>query len=110
MCSVPVMLAVIRHPEGARVGRRDSRLRGNDGRLHRIVICSNCRMPPKIRELLKDLEAAGFVNRGGKGSHRNFKHPQGVRITISGRLGSDAQAYQERDVKRAVDRVRHEKE
>ncbi len=32
-------------------------------------------MPKKIRELIQTLEAVGFVNRGGKGSHRNFKHP-----------------------------------
>jgi predicted RNA binding protein YcfA (HicA-like mRNA interferase family) len=33
-------------------------------------------MPPKIKDLIKDLEWAGFVNRGGKGSHRNFSHPE----------------------------------
>jgi predicted RNA binding protein YcfA (HicA-like mRNA interferase family) len=32
-------------------------------------------MPRKIRELIADLEKAGFINRGGKGSHRNFAHP-----------------------------------
>jgi predicted RNA binding protein YcfA (HicA-like mRNA interferase family) len=32
-------------------------------------------MPKKIRELIKELEQAGFVNRGGKDSHRNFVHP-----------------------------------
>lgn len=31
--------------------------------------------PRKIRELIRDLEKAGFVNRGGKGSHRNYEHP-----------------------------------
>jgi predicted RNA binding protein YcfA (HicA-like mRNA interferase family) len=31
-------------------------------------------MPPKIRELIADLEKAGFADRGGKGSHRNFVH------------------------------------
>jgi hypothetical protein len=29
-------------------------------------------MPRKIRQLIAELEAWGFVNRGGKGSHRNF--------------------------------------
>jgi predicted RNA binding protein YcfA (HicA-like mRNA interferase family) len=33
-------------------------------------------MPRKIRDLIKELEKAGFVNRGGKGSHRNFVHPE----------------------------------
>jgi predicted RNA binding protein YcfA (HicA-like mRNA interferase family) len=53
-------------------------------------------MPRKVRELARDLERAGFVNRGGKGSHRNYLHPCGVRITISGGAG-DARPYQERD-------------
>ena len=48
-------------------------------------------MPPKIRELIADLEAAGFVERGGKGSHRNFTHPKVTRpVTISGAPGDDA--------------------
>ena len=59
-------------------------------------------MPPKIRELIKQLEKAGFKNRGGKGSRRNFIHPQGIAITISGKLGSDAKKYQENEVKRKV--------
>lgn len=59
-------------------------------------------MPPKIRELIKQLEKAGFKNRGGKGSHRNFIHPKGFAITISGKLGADAKKYQENEVKRKV--------
>ena len=54
------------------------------------------------------LESAGFKNRGGKGSHRNYKHPSGINITISGKLGSDAKRYQERDVKKAIERVLNE--
>jgi predicted RNA binding protein YcfA (HicA-like mRNA interferase family) len=67
-------------------------------------------MPRKIRELLLELERAGFVNRGGKGSHRNFKHPMGIRITLSGQLGEDAKPYQERTVKKALEEVKHETE
>ena len=59
-------------------------------------------MPPKIRELIKQLEKAGFKNRGGKGSHRNFIHPKGIAITISGKKGADAKKYQENEVKRKV--------
>ena len=62
-------------------------------------------MPRKIRELIRDLERAGFVNRGGKGSHRNYLHPRGVRITVSGSAGDDAKRYQERDVETAVEEV-----
>ena len=67
-------------------------------------------MPPKIRELIRNLTSAGFDNRGGKGSHRNFRHPKGVNITISGRTGDDAKQYQIRDVKRAIELVTHEEE
>jgi len=55
-----------------------------------------------VREPIRDLELAGFVDRGGKGSHRNFKHRRGIKITISGNLGDDAKRYQERDVKKAI--------
>jgi predicted RNA binding protein YcfA (HicA-like mRNA interferase family) len=48
-------------------------------------------MPRKIRELIRDLEKAGFVDRGGKGSHRNYVHPKVVRsVTLSGGAGEDA--------------------
>lgn len=60
-------------------------------------------MPPKIRELVRDLERAGFVNRGGKGSHRNFTHPKvGKPITVAGSLGDDAKHYQVRAVNLAI--------
>jgi predicted RNA binding protein YcfA (HicA-like mRNA interferase family) len=60
-------------------------------------------MARKIRELIADLEAAGFVNRGGKGSHRNFQHSKGQRVTLSGQPGADAKPYQEREVDRAIE-------
>jgi predicted RNA binding protein YcfA (HicA-like mRNA interferase family) len=62
-------------------------------------------MPRKIRELIKDLENAGFVNRGGKGSHRNFTHAKGPRVTISGNPGDDAKHYQEREVRQSIAKV-----
>ena len=62
------------------------------------------KMPRKVRELIADLEASGFVDRGGKGSHRNFVHPKVSKpMTISGRLGNDAKQYQERAVKKAIE-------
>jgi predicted RNA binding protein YcfA (HicA-like mRNA interferase family) len=63
-------------------------------------------MPKKIRQLIRRLEKAGFINRGGKGSHRNFKHPEGVRITVSGKKGDDAKRYQERQVDAAIAEVK----
>ena len=60
-------------------------------------------MPRKIRELIKDLERAGFVDRGGKGSHRHFVHPKVPKpVTISGNTGDDALNYQEKAVKIAI--------
>ena len=41
---------------------------------------------------------AGFVDRGGKGSHRNYVHGSGVIVTLSGKPGDDAKRYQERTV------------
>jgi len=57
-----------------------------------------------VRDLIKDLEQAGFVDRGGKGSHRNFVDPR-VRkpVTISGNPGDDAMHYQERAVRLAIE-------
>lgn len=60
-------------------------------------------MPPKVKQLISDLERAGFVNRGGKGSHRNYEHPKGRRITISGQLGDDARRYQQKQVRIAIE-------
>ena len=64
-------------------------------------------MPKKIRDLIKDLENAGFINRGGKGDHRNFVHPN-VRkpVTISGKEGDDAKHYQEKAVRLAIEEAR----
>ncbi len=60
-------------------------------------------MPRKIRQLIRDLEKAGFINRGGKGSHGNYEHPKGIRITISGQAGDDAKSYQEHEVKKKIE-------
>ena len=62
-------------------------------------------MPKKIRELLRELKKAGFVDRGGKGSHRNFTHAKGSKITLSGNPAHDAKPYQERGVQKAVREV-----
>lgn len=60
-------------------------------------------MPRKVRELIRDLKKAGFVDRGGKGSHRNFAHSN-VRktITLSGNEGDDVLHYQEKAVRLAI--------
>jgi predicted RNA binding protein YcfA (HicA-like mRNA interferase family) len=64
-------------------------------------------MPLKVRELIEELEKAGFVNRGGKGSHRNFVHPEMSKpITISGKTGDDAKYYQVRAVQLALEELK----
>lgn len=61
-------------------------------------------MPPKIRELVAQLERAGFANRSGKGSHRNFVHPQVQKpVTLSGQSGDDAKHYQVKAVRLAIE-------
>ncbi len=64
-------------------------------------------MPPKIRELIAELEHNGFINRGGKGSHRNFKHSLSPKIVrISGKTGDDAKIYQIKQVRAALKEVK----
>ncbi|HBG04783.1 MAG TPA: hypothetical protein DDY22_04340 [Geobacter sp.] len=61
-------------------------------------------MPPKIRERIDRLRKAGFADRGGKGSHRNFTHPACSKpVTVSGSPGDDAKPYQERQVQAAIE-------
>jgi len=61
-------------------------------------------MPRKIRQLIEDLQRAGFINRGGKGSHRNFTHPKVNKpVVISGQSDDDAQRYQENAVQAAIE-------
>ena len=63
-------------------------------------------MPRKIRELVSDLVNAGFEERRGKGSHRNYRHPLVTKVvTISGRDGDDAKRYLEKAVQKAIDEV-----
>ena len=65
-------------------------------------------MPRKVRELIRDLLDAGFyeVAGGGKDSHRKYLHERypGA-VTLSGAAGDDAKHYQEKQIRRAIDRV-----
>jgi predicted RNA binding protein YcfA (HicA-like mRNA interferase family) len=64
-------------------------------------------VPRKIRQLVSDLEKAGFTRvSGGKGSHRKFVHPKfrGF-VLISGHDGDDAQHYQEKQLRNALRQV-----
>jgi predicted RNA binding protein YcfA (HicA-like mRNA interferase family) len=54
-----------------------------------------------------ELKNAGFVDRGGKGSHRNFTHPNVHKpVTVSGNMGDDALRYQERSIRLAIQESR----
>jgi predicted RNA binding protein YcfA (HicA-like mRNA interferase family) len=67
-------------------------------------------MPKKIRELIAMLNKAGFVDRGGKGSHRNFIHDTGIKVTLSGASGDDALPYQEKEVMQCIEVANNETE
>jgi len=63
-------------------------------------------MPRKIRQLISDLEKHGFMNKGGRGSHRNFVHIKySYVVVISGQSGADAKRYQEKIVEKAIKEV-----
>ena len=68
-------------------------------------------MPRKIRDLIQDLKGAGFyLVPGGKGSHKKFMHPKfSGAVTISGQPGDDVKMYQEKQVKRVIEEVNHER-
>ena len=60
-------------------------------------------MPKKIRELKSILLKAGFSYRSGKGSHTVWSHTLlPYSLTLSGKDGADANRYQEKDVKNAL--------
>lgn len=72
-------------------------------------ICYNWRkvVPPKIRQLKAALSRAGFYSRSAKGSHMVWRHPlfPGLRVSLSGKDGEDAQRYQIEDVREALRKV-----
>ncbi len=68
-------------------------------------------MPKKIRELKNILRKAGFKERSGKGSHTKWSHPllSGT-IVLSGKDSKDAKPYQEKDVDKALQKLRNMEE
>lgn len=64
-------------------------------------------VPRKIRQLVADLQEAGFtLKSGGKGSHRKFRHVKySGSVILSGADGADAKHYQEREVRNAIEAV-----
>jgi predicted RNA binding protein YcfA (HicA-like mRNA interferase family) len=68
-------------------------------------------MPLKVRQLKAALSKAGFMSRSAKGSHTYWEHSRypDLYITISGHDGSDAEKYQERDVKKLIQEAKRRK-
>jgi predicted RNA binding protein YcfA (HicA-like mRNA interferase family) len=64
-------------------------------------------VPRKIRQLVGELEQAGFILvPGGKGPHRKFRHPKiPGSLILSGQSGDDARHYQEKQVRTAIRKV-----
>ena len=66
-------------------------------------------MPKKIKELKSTLKKAGFtlLKDRGKGSHTVWEHPNVEQnVILSGKDGKDAQRYQEKRVKEAVEEAK----
>jgi predicted RNA binding protein YcfA (HicA-like mRNA interferase family) len=62
------------------------------------------RVPRKIRQLITELERAGFeMVPGGKGSHRKLRHARfpGA-VILSGKDGDDVHHYQEKQIRNAI--------
>jgi predicted RNA binding protein YcfA (HicA-like mRNA interferase family) len=60
-------------------------------------------MPRKIRQLIKDLQDAGYVLVSQQGSHRKFKHAKKPgSVILSATSGEDAKPYQEKQVRNAL--------
>ncbi|MBA3732054.1 MAG: type II toxin-antitoxin system HicA family toxin [Gammaproteobacteria bacterium] len=54
--------------------------------------------------MIARLEQAGFVNKGGKGTHRNYIHPRVAHpVSITGKSGDDAKHYQIRAAELAIE-------
>ena len=68
-------------------------------------------MLKKIRELKATLLEAGFklVPKRGKGSHAIYEYPgTTIRVNLPGKDGSDAKAYSEKQVKKAIEKAKNE--
>lgn len=62
-------------------------------------------MPAKVRDIIKKVEKAGWVQvpGGGKGSHRKYKHPTKVgMVVIPGQLSDDLAPGTEASIRKAA--------
>ena len=63
-------------------------------------------MPRKIRQLIAELKRAEFQFVPGKGSHKKYFHPSGLRVVLSGQAGDDAKPYQEKEIRLKIAEAR----
>jgi len=64
-------------------------------------------VPKKVREMEKLIAKAGWIYRGGKGSHRNWLHPRtGSIVTVCGKAGDDCPKYLEHQINKALEENR----
>ena len=58
-------------------------------------------MPPRVRDLIKQVEADGWYLVGQRGSHRQYKHPtKKGRVTIPGKPSRELYPELERSILR----------
>jgi predicted RNA binding protein YcfA (HicA-like mRNA interferase family) len=64
-------------------------------------------MPRKLRQLRADLKKHGFqrMKDRGKGDHEVWRHSTGVTVGLDGKDGRDARAYQEKEVREAIEQA-----
>ena len=70
-------------------------------------------MRPRIRELITDLETAGFHHRKSQGKdqdiHHFFRHPAGINLTVLGGPGDVAKFYIINDIRNALELIDNER-
>jgi len=60
-------------------------------------------MRPRIRDLIENLEAAGFAQRDAKTNRMNYRHPvAGINITLAGEVDDIAKHYIIIDVRNSI--------
>jgi predicted RNA binding protein YcfA (HicA-like mRNA interferase family) len=58
-------------------------------------------MPTKVKDIIKQLERAGWYLVRQTGSHRQFRHPaRSGTVTVSGKLSADLAAGTESSIRR----------
>jgi predicted RNA binding protein YcfA (HicA-like mRNA interferase family) len=67
-------------------------------------------MPRKLRQLRADLRREGWAIARQRGSHQTWKHSLvSTPVILAGDDGDDADHYQERDVRKAIQATREAK-